>query len=366
EECAACAEEAAHWKLVGLVKRYDGPRLNALAHRRILDRLVTAASSPAPGIGPATLAHERAVPRPRSRRALIVAVPALAAAAAALVLLVGTRHRPRVVAEGETLDAIEAGTVTFGGARIAYRPGTRMTFHPAARALTLSRGEVDLDVTPGLPGRFHVNTSRFIVEVLGTRFAVTPDDVRTRHGTVRVLGLAGQPLAVVPAGEGWTFHEPVLPPVVAAPPETVATPASPRPPEAAAVRGERLSNSDLLARGRAALARGDAKQARALGTRVLAASPTDGQAAAAELLLAQALLVARHPDDAIRAFRRVARTRPAAPEGELATFTIGQLLFERGAGAEADAAFDEYLTRYPSGRFVREARERLVENHPGR
>lgn len=368
EECAACAEESAHWKLVGLVKRYEGPRLSALAHRRILDRLVTAAASPMPGIGPARLAQERAglrpAPRPRSRRrALALALPALAAAAT-LFPMVGLRHRPQIVAEGETVDATEAGTVTFGGARISYRSGTRMTFHPAARALTLSRGEVELDVTPGLPGRFHVNTSRFIVEVLGTRFVVTPDDVRTQHGTVRVLGLAGQALAVVAAGEGWTFHEP--PPVAPSAVPTENAPATSRPPEAASIRGDHLSSGDLLARGRAALARGDAKQARALGNRALAASPTEGQAAAAELLLAQALLVARHPDDAIRAFRRVARARSAAPEGELATFTIGQLLFERGAGAEADAAFNEYLTRYPSGRFVREARERLVETHAGR
>jgi TolA-binding protein len=235
-----------------------------------------------------------------------------------------------------------------------------MTFHPAARSLTLSRGEVELDVTPGLPGRFRVATSRFVVEVLGTRFVVTAGEVRTLHGTVRVLGLAGEPLATVQAGEAWTFREPAVAPAIAAPAPQVA------PPEAAAIRGERASSGELLARGRAALARGDAKQARALGNRVLASAPTEGQAAAAELLLAQALLVARRPDDAIRAFRRVARTRPAAPEGELATFTLGQLLFERGAGDEADAAFNEYLTRYPAGRFVREAREHLVEARSGR
>ena len=82
-----------------------------------------------------------------------------------------------------------------------------MTFHPAARGLTLSKGEADLDVSPGLPGRFRVTTSRFVAEVLGTRFVVTQDSVRTRRGRVRVLDQAGNEVAVLDAGERWAFRE---------------------------------------------------------------------------------------------------------------------------------------------------------------
>jgi tetratricopeptide (TPR) repeat protein len=119
--------------------------------------------------------------------------------------------------------------------------------------------------------------------------------------------------------------------------------------------------SDLLSRGRAALAAGDAGLARTLIERALAAGPGEAEAPALELLQADALLVARRPDDAIGAYRRVARRRARAPEGETAAFAVGQLLFERGAEAEAGAALYDYLARYPHGRFVREARERLTQ-----
>ena len=103
EECAACTEEAARWKLVGLVKRYEAPGLNALAQRRILERLMTVAASPA-----RVVSSDRQLRRQVRRRSILIALP-VAAMEAALVLVVGLRHRPHTVAEGEMLDAVEAG-----------------------------------------------------------------------------------------------------------------------------------------------------------------------------------------------------------------------------------------------------------------
>jgi hypothetical protein len=364
QECASCQEEAARWKLIGLIKQSEGPRLTGLARRRILDRLVTVAAAPGGGLLPRVSVLQQA----RRRRGILVGVFSATALAAVMILLVGVpRSRLHTVGEGEVLDAVESGSISFGGARVAYQAGSLMTFHPATRGMTLSRGEVGLDVTPGLPGRFRVTTSRFIVEVLGTQFLVSLNGVRTLHGTVRVLDLAGSELAVLEAGHAWTFREP---PSVASTVVEVPTPTLARNVAAADtssnVRDVRVSTSELLARGRAALARGDAAQARSLGRRAVAAARAENDAAAAELLLAQALLVGRHPDEAIKAFRRVARTRSTSPEGELASFTIGQLLSERGWVSEAEAAFNEYLARYPAGRFVREAREHLSEARSGR
>jgi hypothetical protein len=137
--------------------------------------------------------------------------------------------------------------------------------------------------------------------------------------------------------------------------------AAPAPVQARAPARAAANVSQLLAKSRAALAVGDAGLARSLIVRAFAAGPGEADTTALELLRADALLVARRPDEAIVAYRRVARRRASAPEGETAAFAVGQLLFERGAEAEAGAALYDYLARYPHGRFVREARERLTQ-----
>jgi hypothetical protein len=359
ESCASCREERATWMLVGALRDQEAPRLPAAAERRVLQRLLTARGP----VGAVPVA-------PRRPWLLRFGLPAVALASVAALLFARQRLErapaAAAVAEGQTLEAVEPGAIAFSGAGVSYRPGTALTFHPARRTLEVARGEVDVDVNPksGLPGKFRVETPRFAVEVLGTRFVVTPAGVRTLHGRVRVLDRAGRELAVVGAGDAWQSPAggaPTILPIPAVAPEIPARTAAPAREEPGRGLARRASVAELLARGRAALATGDARAARGFIDRALAAGPSDSEAPAAELLQADALLVARRPDDAVAAYRRVARRRARAPEGETAAFAVGQLLSERGAQAEAGAALYEYLARYPQGRFVREARERLAQ-----
>ena len=118
--------------------------------------------------------------------------------------------------------------------------------------------------------------------------------------------------------------------------------------------------ADLLLRCRAALANGDSALAQALAQSALEAHATAGQISAAELLLADSLLVAGRTIEAVSGYRAIMQRHPDAPEAERAAFAVGQLLSERGADVEAEQALGDYLAKYPTGLFVREARERLT------
>jgi tetratricopeptide (TPR) repeat protein len=62
---------------------------------------------------------------------------------------------------------------------------------------------------------------------------------------------------------------------------------------------------------------------------------------------------------AIAAYSQVAQSFAALPAGENALFAAARLEQERGGRAAATAGLRRYLARYPRGRFVKEARQRL-------
>jgi len=376
EACAACEAERARWRLFGVVKDAPTASLGEAAERRILTHLLAVA--PGAVTAPA---------RGRWRRPVVAVVCATALAVAGIAALRLARPAP-TFADGQRIEATAPGEVAFGGAQIRYDGHARMTLRPGTRTLVLSAGEADIEVTPGLPGHFRVVTPRFVVEVLGTRFVVDMQSVRTLRGRVHVLDGAGDELAVLSAGARWNLSEgrpaagtsPVVSPEAAAGAPSTPEPAgptdappgpatqAPSPPAAmgelrprgATQRKQPVPAAELLTRSRAALARGDARQARALAQHALASAPSDRELAAGHLLLADSLLVDGRPGDAVEAYRRVVKRWSRAPEAELAQFAIGQLLMERGAKAEAAVAFNDYLARFPLGRFVREAREHLA------
>ena len=119
------------------------------------------------------------------------------------------------------------------------------------------------------------------------------------------------------------------------------------------------SGTRKLAEARAALGHGQTKLAREIAAEVLSGTSTPRERAMAELVNADAELVDRNPDGALSGYRRTARLFAAFPEGEVAAFLSGQLLLERGRKAAAREAFQTYLSRYASGRFARDVREKL-------
>ena len=368
-DCEDCRVERAQYGLLGWLKEQPAPTLSASANRRVLGRLLEGAPVP----------FARGGTGARRRGSWLIALAAgLAFSTAAALLLLHGRARVETLTVARLIETESAGTVAFGGAHVAYVPGTKMLAEPARRRLGLARGEVDVDVDPraGLGGHFRVTTDRFVVEVIGTHFIVTPSEVRTLRGRVRVLDLADHELAVLGPGESWT----ATPPVGASPqppeppaPAAVAPAIAPRPEEAppptatppvhehAAPVTRPPSVAQLLARGRAAMSEGDADGARAWIARAREAAPTEDEAAALDLLEADAWLVTKQPDAAIAAYRRVARRWSGTAQAETATFAVGQLLVEGDSPLAAETALTEYLAHYPHGRFAREAQEQLAQ-----
>lgn len=362
--CPGCREERARWALVGLAKRAAPQRLDAAAERRILQSLThTQAGSAKRTMG---LGTRRA---PRTSLALAAGV-ALAIAVGWFAVARGPR-RSDEIADGFELRAKMPGTLLFSGAEIRYEPGTELTLHRATRTVSMRQGQIDLDVTPGArSGLFRVATSRFVVEVLGTSFRVTDNAVHTWRGKVRVADPMGRELALLRAGESWKLPPEPSVIAVAAPAlqpaaGTVAAPGAAQPVVSRRLTARRavasVDVSALIAQARTALAQGDSDTARAACDQALRTTLSRRETATVRLLRADSLLVARHFDDAISAYRAVVRLDPSAPQAETAAFAIAQLLAEHGSPAAARAAWEEYLARHPYGRFVREARERLDE-----
>jgi hypothetical protein len=369
EDCESCSVERGRWGLVGLLREQPTPTLSAGAQKRVLTRLLESR------VGEGS--RMRSVVDSSRRRAVLAACVAGGLAAATLTFAIVGRERGETLTETKRIEASAPGTVSFGGARIAYEDGAQLLADPPRRRLALVSGQVDVDVDAkaGLPGRFRVVTDRFIVEVLGTRFIVTPRSVRTLRGRVHVLDLQEHELALLVAGESWTVPEPT-----AAPPVAPSAPASASPPPAEAAAPSSVpapapvpvarvqpasaqppSVEQLLARGRAATSEGDVPAARAWLARARASKPNEAESAALDLLEADAWLVAKQNDDAIAAYRRVATRWLGRPEAETASFAVGQLLAEGDSVLAAETALTEYLAHYPHGRFVREAREQLAQ-----
>jgi hypothetical protein len=299
-----------------------------------------------------------------------------------------------------TFRSTAGGSVGVGDARADLAAGTQVTWAPRERTMTLSKGGVTFDVAHQVGRRFQVRTARFTVEVVGTRFTVDLAGVRTQRGVVRVLRPSGALVTRIEAGQSW--QDDVSPPVAMAakvapletasaePTATLLAPRAAAPSSASSLRsgsdgragalassvrrsasgsppsraatppgsaGTGSSLADRLVEARHSLSRGDAITARRL------VSPLFRQgrelAVEARIVFAESFLVEGRYADAVDAYRIVARDFPSSDQAETSMFAIAQLESEHGRRNDAHAALRDYVSRYPRGRFAREAGDRL-------
>ncbi len=75
-----------------------------------------------------------------------------------------------------------------------------------------------------------------------------------------------------------------------------------------------------------------------------------------EYLLARALSRADRDEEALAAYRALAKKFAKSPRADDALYAVGRLLFLLGRDAEADGAYADYLRRFPKGKSRNEAR----------
>lgn len=258
---------------------------------------------------------------------------------------------PVIVTEAEKLQA---------GARIATRSGMRVAlahadvalapdsdaqWNAALRELTLHGGGLTADVDPARRESFAVVTRDFRVEVLGTRFAVTQTSVSVTRGRVRVVSPDGSERAVLGPGERYD--------VEAATADVTDETSAPKRTETKATA---INVPALLTEARDALASDRLEQARRAIDRALSAKPSGAARAEALTLRAELLVAQGDRSGALAAYLEVAGRFQKLPAGENALFSAARI---HGDAAAAKKLLQQYLERYPQGRFVVEAKYRL-------
>jgi hypothetical protein len=222
----------------------------------------------------------------------------------------------------------------YGAATIDLPNGGEFRYDDEARRLTLVRGFLRVEVDPARHASFRVDTPRFSVLVLGTIFEVDERQVRVIRGAVKVVAPDERVLVErLKADQTWLAD---LEPVAQAEVEGDTSPEHAR---------------RLLARAREQTAAGDYVAAQRTIQAALEAPHGPREAAGAATLRAA---IARNRGDletAFRGYRDVARRYSRLPEGESALFAAARIAVQRGDRASARQLFDDYLQRYPSGRY---------------
>jgi hypothetical protein len=322
--CAECRLERARWQTVGSLREWQAPTLGNGARERILKKLVEARPRPV---------ESRKSP---ARPLFAFAGFALAGACALLFF-----HRPKLDAE------------------VKIQPGAVASVAPEKKSISIQSGEVDVNGHEAIS----IRTPKYIVKLVQAHAVFAAESIRVYSGEVFVYSLGEVQLATLEAGQSWPPPQkpiaPIAPVIVAAAPQ--AAPIAPAIEAPAAPAKPAINAAGALEHARAALAEGNAVEARHWIDRALGTKLSQHDRAEAELFAAESYLVEQDHARAVSQYRKVAERFSQLPEGEAASFAAAQVLSESGSDVESRAALQAYLARYPEGRFAREARDRLKE-----
>jgi TolA-binding protein len=357
DECARCAADADAIEAVRAALR-PVPVLSEARRARAL-------------AGALQLAQAGALAQPRASRtrvAVVSAGVALAAAAAFLVMFPRSALAPHALAPTQVTASSPAATqveapppkapapavqalrdgieqsfetserVQAGHALLRVAADTRLRWQAENATLHLLAGQVEAQVDPAPQRRFLVATEHFVVEVTGTRFTTTLQDVRVHEGSVRIETPDGAVLhASLTAGEHWT-HEA----------------------KASTARAPARKAASWLALARKRLAGRDVEGARAAIASALAGEASRIERAEALTLRAECALAQGRVEEALAGYREVAERYLRLPAGDNALFAAAGLALRQGNAVEARRLYARYLERYPDGRFAPEASSALA------
>ena len=338
----------------------------------------------------------------RPRRWLWIAAPAFAAAAAAAVIVVvGTGDHPQGDSPARLVSGAAPTSLSYGDVHVTLDADSAVVMDHSKGAL-LERGAAWFAVAPrGERSAFVVTAGDTHVRVIGTRFRVARHGeeaaVQVEHGTVEVQFRGAT--TRVGAGEEWTSKRPTAVGAVRvaaaaepAPAEIEPAPAAPEPgpaaesdaPGAAAAphapgapatsrapgattppRAPGSATAPVPAEPPASEVRTEPAPAPAPVPAPAPAPTRAGDRPAADLDAAKyhrlEQLEVRDPKAAIDGYLELARTSPRWAEPAL--FAAARLAADRRE-PRAKRLIDIYLTRFPNGANVDDARKLLDHSPP--